>query len=103
MYSRTLMTLTVENISFHAFYKRCGSQRDLKPFSSCLTLQIRLIFFLHIFALCKSYKYLKYYCASCLQPHSYQNLYWYPLTRWWMHPFNLPLLAPAYIPMPPTM
>ena len=58
-----------------------------------------------------------------MQPHSYQNLHWYPLnsrkkhwpkisvayfTKWFqyvftvggwrMYPFNLPLLAPAYIP-----
>jgi len=61
--------------------------------------------------------------ASCMQPHPYQNLHWYPLTNtkiiwlksgiayftkcfqsiftvggWRMYPFNLPLLAPAYIP-----
>jgi len=58
-----------------------------------------------------------------MQPHPYQNLHWYPLTStktiwpkisvayftkwfqsafivvgWRMHPFNLPLLVPAYIP-----
>jgi len=35
------ITLIVENICFHAFYKRCGLQRDLKSFPSCLTLQRR--------------------------------------------------------------
>jgi len=32
------ITLIVENVSFHAFYKRCGLQRDLNSFSSYLTL-----------------------------------------------------------------
>jgi len=43
-WSHVHITLTGENISFHAFYKRCGLQRDLKSFSSCLTLQRRQIF-----------------------------------------------------------
>jgi len=34
------ITLIVEQINFHAFYK-CGLQRDLMSCSSCLTLQGR--------------------------------------------------------------
>jgi len=33
-WSHVYITLIVEHISFHAFYKRCGLQRDLKSFSS---------------------------------------------------------------------
>ena len=40
-WSHVHITLIVENISFHAFYKSCGLQRDLKSFSSCLSLQRR--------------------------------------------------------------
>ena len=40
-WSHVHITLIVENISFHTFCKRCGLQRDLKSFSSCLTLQRR--------------------------------------------------------------
>ena len=40
-WSHVHITFIVENISFHAFYNRCGLQRDLKSFSSCLTLQRR--------------------------------------------------------------
>ena len=67
------------------------------------------------------YKFYKCCWASCMQPHPYQNLHWYPLdsskniwtkisvayfTKWFqsiftvggwrVYPFNLPLLAPAY-------
>ena len=48
------------------------------------------------------------YWASCMQPHTQPNLYWYPLTvakndlqfiftadGWRICPFNLPLSAPA--------
>ena len=35
------ITLTVEHFSFHAFYKKCGLQRDLMSCSSRLTLQRR--------------------------------------------------------------
>ena len=64
-----MISLMIENISFNAFYKRCGLQRDLKSFSSCSTL------LLHISGLCKSYKSFQCYCASCLQPLPYQNLH----------------------------
>jgi len=67
-WSHVHIILMVENISFHAFYKRCGLQRDLKSFSSCLTLQSRLISFLHVSALCKSYNSFQCYCTSCLMP-----------------------------------
>jgi len=66
---RTCISLLLQNTNFHAFYKTCGLQRDLMTCSSCLTLQRRQIFFLHISALCKSYKSFQCYCASCLQPH----------------------------------
>jgi len=35
------VTLTVEHFSFHAFYNKCGLQRDLMSRSSRLTLQRR--------------------------------------------------------------
>ena len=35
------ITLVVDHISFYAFHTMCGLQRDLKSFSSCLTLQRR--------------------------------------------------------------
>jgi len=35
------ITLTVEHFNFHAFYKKCGLQRDLMSCSSRLTLQRR--------------------------------------------------------------
>jgi len=38
-WSHVYITLIVENISFHAFYKRCGLQRDLKSFSSWITFK----------------------------------------------------------------
>jgi len=40
-WSHVHITLIVENISFHAFYKRCGLQRDFKSFLNCLMLQRR--------------------------------------------------------------
>jgi len=40
-WSQVHITLIVQHIGFHAFYERCGLQRDLKPFSSCLTLPRR--------------------------------------------------------------
>jgi len=40
-WSHLHIALIVEHISFHAVYKRNGLQRDLKSFSSCLTLQKR--------------------------------------------------------------
>jgi len=71
----------------------------IEVFFKLLIVAKTINIFLHIYALCKSYKSFQCYCASCLQPHSYQNLHRYPLTRWWMLPFNLPLLVPAYIPI----
>jgi len=50
------ITPTVQHFSLHAFYKKCGLQRYLMSCSSCLTLQRRLIFFLHISVFWKSYK-----------------------------------------------
>ena len=47
-WSHVHITLIVEHFSFHAFYKKCGLQRDLMSCSSSLTLQRRCIFFLHI-------------------------------------------------------
>jgi len=35
------ITTTVQHFSFHAFYKKCGIQRDLMSWSSGLTLQTR--------------------------------------------------------------
>jgi len=40
-WSHVHITLTVEHFSFHAFYKKCGLQRDLMSCSSRLTLQRR--------------------------------------------------------------
>jgi len=40
-WSHVHITLTVERISFHAFYKKCGLQRDLMSCSRRLTLQRR--------------------------------------------------------------
>ena len=40
-WSHVYITLIVEHNGFHACYKRCSLQRDLKSFSSCLTLQRR--------------------------------------------------------------
>ena len=36
------ITLTVEHFSFHAFYKKCGLQRDLMSCSSCVTKTINI-------------------------------------------------------------
>jgi len=38
-WSHVHITLTVEHFSFHAFYKKCGLQRDLMSCSGRLTLQ----------------------------------------------------------------
>ena len=43
-WSHMYVTLIVEHFNFQAFYKKCGLQRGLKSFSSCLTLQRRYIF-----------------------------------------------------------
>jgi len=40
-WSEVYITLKVEHFSFHAFYKKCGLQRDLMSCSSWLTLQRR--------------------------------------------------------------
>jgi len=40
-WSHVHITLTVERFSFHAFYKKCGLQRDFMSYSSRLTLQTR--------------------------------------------------------------
>ena len=40
-WSHVHITLIVEHIHFHLFYKTCGLQRDLMSCSSCLTLQRR--------------------------------------------------------------
>ena len=50
------ITLTVERFNFHAFYKKCGSRRDLMSCSSHLMLQRRLICFLDISVFWKSHK-----------------------------------------------
>jgi len=121
---RTCISLfTVEHFSFHAFHKKCVLQRDLMSCSSRLTLQRGEIFFLHIFVFWKNCKSFSCCWASRIQPQQDQILHWYPLTsskhiwpkisiayftkwfqsiftvgEWRMYPFNLPLLAPAYIP-----
>jgi len=74
------ITLTVERFNFHAFYKKCGLQRDLMSCSSRLMLQRLWIFFLHISVFWKSYKTIQCCWASRVQPHPYQNLHWYTLT-----------------------
>jgi len=38
-WSHVHITLTVEHSNFHAFYKKCGLQKDLISCSSCFTLQ----------------------------------------------------------------
>jgi len=50
------ITLTVERSNFHAFYKKCGSRRDLMSCSCRLMLQRRFIFFLRISVFWKSHK-----------------------------------------------
>ena len=119
---RTCISLLVEHCSFHAFYKKCGLQRDFMSCSSRLTLQRRWIFFLHFSVFWKSYKsemLLGIMHAAPPLPKSplissYQQQSIWPkisvayFTKWFqsvftvggsrMYPFNLPLLAPAYIP-----
>jgi len=40
-WSHVHIILTVKHFSFHAFYKKCGLQRDLMSYSSRLTLKKR--------------------------------------------------------------
>jgi len=79
-WSHVHITLTPEHFNFHAFYEKCGLQRDLMSCSSRLTLQRRWIFFWHISNFWKSYKSFLCYWMSGMQPHPHQNLHWYPLT-----------------------
>ena len=76
-------------LQFHAFYEVWFTARFDVLFKSLVT-KTTINIFLHIFALCKSYKSFQCYWASCLHTHPYQNVHWYPLTRWWMHPSNIP-------------
>jgi len=110
-----------------AFYKRCGLQSTarLNVLFKLLNVKKTINIFLAHFRFSKKLQIflMLLYWVSCMQPHPYQNLHWYPLSSsksiwpkisvayftkwfqsiftvgWWrMCPFSLSLLPTAYIP-----
>ena len=74
------ITLTAEHLQFSCILQEVWVTARFDVLFKSLNVEKTINIFLAHLRFLKSYKSFQCYWASCMQPHPYQNLYWYPLT-----------------------